>query len=159
MMDIKKYTEKTMLEHICLTEEHLNDYQAIQKGDQRTIQKCAIALSQGQFGQCALEDASTFCLDCMAKHALTIAGLAKEGVRYIPEHREFYAEVAKVADELYDDLPDFDIKKADFYIDALRNSRKKRVASHLILGSSGTSAVHNEATSPPIHKSTHHHIS
>lgn len=133
MIEVKSYTEKTLLEEVVLTERHLNDYLAVLRGDPNTIGKCAIAMANGG-GKCSTDEAATFCLDCLTKHALTISGLASEGVRYIPEQREVYAIIKAIADEMFKDLSCFNKGKAEMYINALRNPRKKMVAKYLITG-------------------------
>lgn len=133
MIDVKTYTEKKILQQICAAEEHLNDYLAVVRNNSGAIKKCAIALSEGT-DDCSSEEAASFCLDCLAKHALTIMALADEGVRYIPENREFYAKILAATEEMFNDLPNFDREKADLYINAYRNPRKQLVAKYLITG-------------------------
>lgn len=136
MIEVKSYTEKTLLEEVVLAERHLNDYLAVLDGDPNTIGKCAIAMiSYGdKVVRCSTDEAATFCLDCLTKHTLTISGLASEGVRYIPEQREVYATIKAVADEMFKDLPKFNREKAEVYINAFRKPRKNMVAKYLITG-------------------------
>lgn len=134
MIEVKSYTEKTLLEEVVLTERHLNDYLAVLNGDPHTIGKCATSMANNENGKCSADEAAIFCLDCLAKHALTISGLASEGVRYIPGQREEYAIIKAVADEMFKDLPNFSREKAEVYINAFRNPRKKMVSKYLITG-------------------------
>lgn len=54
MIDVKKYTLDTTLEHIVLLEEHLKD----------------------------IPDDPDFCFECTQKHLLTLSGLANEGLGF-----------------------------------------------------------------------------
>lgn len=134
MIDVVTYTQEKTIEHLCLIEEHLEDYLATKKGDTDNLNKCFTNIAKGIFGRCSTENIASFCLDCLAKHTFTLKGLAGEGIRYVPGKAIFYTELKTVMGELENDLPNFDQEKAKVYIDALRNIRKKMISEYLILG-------------------------
>lgn len=102
MTKVQEYTLNEILENIVLTEEHIKDY---------------------------LKAPSAFCAECLFKHALLIAGLAKEGVGFFPGDK-IWTEVAQWADAMRKNINSLNPENAKKWQNEGREFRKKIMASY-----------------------------
>lgn len=100
MTKVQEYTLNEILENIVLTEEHIKDY---------------------------LKAPSAFCAECLFKHALLSAGLAKEGVGFFPGDA-IWAEIAQWAEGMRKTINEINPENAKKWQEEGRVFRKKLMA-------------------------------
>ena len=115
-MDVQEYTERKLGEQMLAAEIHLTDYlQGVKKGSND------------------IYEGEDFCVECLAKHALAISELSQEGTQFFNAD-PYFGRAYNEGLSLYNDLPDFDVTKANSHYESLRILRKELVAKHLVIG-------------------------